>query len=59
MFTGTMIEDLIKTVEKTEQQARSLSKPVVPIAKLAVVYPAFSPAVWQWTGVEQAVIGVA
>jgi hypothetical protein len=58
MFTGTMIEDLINTVEKTEQRARSHAKLVAP-AELVLVYPAFSPMLGQWAGVEQAIVGVA
>jgi hypothetical protein len=58
MFTGTMIEDLIKTVEKAEQRARSLAKPATA-AELILVPAVFSPVSGQWAGVEQAIVGVA
>jgi hypothetical protein len=65
MFSGTMIDDLIRMVERTEEHART--ETVAPGAAAAAadvpvlqveVYPEFSTFVYQWQGMEQ-VIGVA
>jgi hypothetical protein len=57
MFTGTMIDDLIRTVEKTERQART--EAVVRVtAPVIEVYSAPSTLVYQWA-MEHTVAGVA
>jgi hypothetical protein len=53
-----MIDDLIRTVEKTEQQARVQVRTAPVIAAPVLVYPATPVPVLQWTETEQA-IGVA
>ena len=57
MFTGNMIEDLIRTVEKTEQQVRTQAR-TAPVAAPILMSPSIPVPVLQWTGTEQA-IGVA
>jgi hypothetical protein len=57
MFTGTMIDELIQTVEKTEQQARTLT-PAEMMAPGIEVYPRLSTYVCQWP-MEHVVVGVA
>ena len=55
MLTGTMIDDLIRMVEKTEQLVQTRTAPAaVPV----LVYPGISVPALQWTGTEQT-IGVA
>ena len=57
MFTGTMIDDLIKTVEKTEQlvQWRTVALPPDPVE----TYPMVSVYQWQWAAMDQSMVGVA
>jgi hypothetical protein len=57
MFTGTMIDELIQTVEKTEQQARILT-PEEMMAPGIESYPRLSTYVCQWP-MEHVVVGVA
>jgi len=57
MFKGTMIEDLIQTVEKTEQQARGGSPAGLP-APLVEVCSAPPPLLYYWPS-GQAIAGVA
>jgi hypothetical protein len=61
MFSGTMIDDLIRMVERTEEHACTATAAAtaadVPALRVEV-YPEFSTFVYQWQGMEQ-VIGVA
>jgi len=61
MFTGTMIDDLIKTVEKTEEaQWRASALPLDPAeAYLAEAYPVVSVYPWRRARLEPVIIGVA
>ncbi len=60
MRTGTTIDDLIRVVEKTENQARvrTVEAAAFSLAPRIEVYPAFSTWVYQWPCADQAA-GVA
>ncbi len=61
MFSGTTIDDLIKTVEKSElrMEAAATVAAACPLeAPKVEIYPAYSTYVYQWPRSEQ-VIGVA
>ena len=58
MFRGTMIDDLIRTVEQAEQQTEVClrSRWTEPEVE---AYPLFSTYVYQWRGMGQASAGAA
>jgi hypothetical protein len=58
MFTGTMIDDLIRMVERTELQVRTQARTAPVAAAPVLVYPAIPVPALQWIGTEKA-IGVA
>jgi hypothetical protein len=58
MFTGTTIDQLIQTVEKTEQQARPLTPAETMMAPGIEAFPQLSTYVCQWP-MEHVVVGVA
>ncbi len=58
MYTGTMIDDLIKTVEKSERQA-SAQMLLPALMPRMEAFPKFSVCAYEWPRMEQAIVGVA